>query len=488
MKSNNPSRIARSIYLAFLLFHLAGCTVGVEQITPTPNVPGVFEDSELEAFVDRFFETQLDEFQIPGLTFAFVREGELILLKGYGQSNLEAGTQFDPEMTKIRVGSVSKLIVATAVMQLVDQGQLDLTTDVNRYLTTFQLSDEFDEPVTLANLLTHSGGFDHPPYWTTLDSSQVLPLDPYLTAQIPPRISPPGEVLAYSSIGYDLAALIVEQVSSVPFTEYVQSNILLPLGMNDSEYLTSPPIPEGIGVGYAYDGRTQVPQPIDYDPGYPSGSFVSTARDMAKFMQAHLEGGCLQDACILSTEAITLMHQQPFTNHELLPGWTYGFTEGFRNGVRLIGHGGAIRGFGSDLVLIPEHDLGYFLSFNEECYLTGACGIVGTFRSQFMDLFFPAETQPPSPYETQTDLSQLTGTYRYSRYPHSSIYETEYAPWDVEVTLSHGNLCLRDVEYQEIAPLVFQEIDGQERIAFRQDDQGNIVYMFAPDTYERLDE
>jgi len=483
----NPSHLPQWILLALTAVSLASCTVSAERTTSTPSVPGVFDALELETFADDFFDDQLDELEIPGAVISFVRDGQVVMAKGYGLADLELETTFDPDSTVVRVGSVSKLIVATAVMQLVDQGRLDLNTDVNHYLTSFQLGNEFAEPVTLAHLLTHTGGFDHPYYWTTLDPSEVLPLEPYLAANMPPRISPPGEVLGYSSHGYDLAALIVEQVSATPFTEYAQINILQPLGMDHSRYLISPPFPEGLAVGYALEGRTQVPQPIDYDPGYPSGSLVSPANDMAKFMLAHLNDGCYQGACILSSNAIALMHQQQFTNHAELPGWTYGFTEGFRNGLHLIGHGGAIRGFGSDLVLIPEYDLGYFLSFNEECYLTGACAIVGRFRSQFLDRFFPFEMPDIPPYESQTDLARLTGTYRYIRYPHSTVDTTEYAPYDVEVTQSHGNLVLFGTEHREIAPLLFLQIDGQELIAFREDDRGNILYLFAPDTYERVD-
>jgi hypothetical protein len=93
---------------------------------------------------------------------------------------------------------------------------------------------------------------------------------------------------------------------------------------------------------------------------------------------------------------------------------------------------------------------------------------------------------PLTPYESQTDLALLVGTYRYIRYPHSAIYITEYAPIDVEVAQVQGKLRLYDREYLEIGPLLFQQIDGQARLAFRQDSQGNVTYMFTPEVYERL--
>jgi CubicO group peptidase (beta-lactamase class C family) len=470
-----------------LILSLAGCSPDGLDDTPILREPGDFDALELAAFVDSFFEEQLEDLDIPGATFVFVRDGQVVMTRGYGLANIELEIAFDPETTVVRVGSVSKLIVATAVMQLVERGQLDLHTDVNHYLTTFGIGDEYDQPVTIANLLTHTGGFDHPPYWTTTDPSEVLPLGQYLAEQMPPRITPPGEVIDYSSHGYDLAAYIVEEISGVTFTEYVESYILQPLGMDHSSYLISPPHPDDMAVGYTIEGINQVPQPIDYDPGYPSGSFASTASDMAKLMLAYLQDGCYQEACILSADSIALMQLQQFTNHPQLPGWTYGFTEGFRNNQRMIGHGGAIRGFGSDLTLLPEYDLGYYFSFNEECYQTVACAIVSRFRSQFQDTFFPADSPALPDYESTTDLDRLTGTYRYTRYSHSEIYTWEYSYFDVEVTQSDGQLLLRGLRFVEIAPLVFQHVDGQELMAFREDDRGNIIYMFYPDTFERID-
>jgi CubicO group peptidase (beta-lactamase class C family) len=466
---------------------LTGCTSADEQVTPAARQPGVFEAADLENWADSFFEEQLDELKIPGAVFILVRDGQVIFARGYGFADLDQEIILDPDSTIVRIGSVSKLFVATAVMQLVEEGALDLDADVNQYLTSFRVGDEFDEPVTLADLLTHSGGFDHPPYWTTFDSSEILPLDQHLEVNLPPRISAPGEVLVYSSVGYDLAAFIVEEISGIDFSEYVEHNIFLPLGMNHTGYLLAPPHPEDLAVGYVAEGGNQIPQETAYDPGYPSGSLVSTASDMANYMLAILGDGCYRDACILSAESIALMHRQQFTNHADLPGWTYGFIEGSRNNLRLIGHSGAIRGFGSDLTLVPEQELGYFLAFNEECYLTGACALVGRLRGQFLDHFFPAQIPLSVDGHPTTDLDRLTGTYRNARYPHSDIYTWEYAYLDVEITTHDGHIVLYGAEYQEIEPLLFQRVDGQERIAFREDSLGNIILMFTPETFERID-
>jgi hypothetical protein len=109
---------------------------------------------------------------------------------------------------------------------------------------------------------------------------------------------------------------------------------------------------------------------------------------MSRFMLAHLQGGCIQDACILRPATLAQMHQQqagtPYEGQNV----TYGFTEGTIGNVRMVGHSGAIRGFGNSLDLLPEHNLGYFFSFNAECYQTSACQILSEFRQQFTERLF----------------------------------------------------------------------------------------------------
>jgi CubicO group peptidase (beta-lactamase class C family) len=158
--------------------------------------------------------------------------------------------------------------------------------------------------------------------------------------------------------------------------------------MTRSRYLLAPPLPENMVTGYLYQDGAQVPQPMDYDDDYPGGSIVSTAEDMSHFILAHLQDGCYQDACILQATTLAEMHQRqaktPFEGQNA----TFGFVEGIVDEARLIGHSGAIRGFGSSLNMFPEHDMGYFFAFNAECYETSACRIVSEFRQQFLERFF----------------------------------------------------------------------------------------------------
>lgn len=343
--------------------------------------------TELQAFADPFFIEQMEKLKIPGLVFILVQDGEVIYSKGYGFADLEQQISIDPDLTLVRIGSVSKTIVATAVMQLVEQDVLDLHTDVNEYLTKFQIENPFPDPVTLANLLTHTAGFEDPPYESNTDPENVQPLSEYLATSMPPVTHPPGSAHIYSNHGYALAALIVEEVSGLSFDRYVAENIFIPLGMDQTSYLLSPPLPNNIARGYAYQEGQQIPQPMDYDSDYPGGSIVSTASDMSKFILANLQNGCVEDECILDASTILEMHQRKVLTPYEGQSATYGFVEGIIDDVRLIGHSGAIRGFGNILDMIPEHNIGYFFSFNEECYQTEACQIIPEFREQFLERF-----------------------------------------------------------------------------------------------------
>jgi CubicO group peptidase (beta-lactamase class C family) len=157
--------------------------------------------------------------------------------------------------------------------------------------------------------------------------------------------------------------------------------------MTHSRYLLAPPLPENLATGYFYEEGRQVPQALDYDDGYPGGSIVSTAEDMAHFMLTHLGNGCYEGACILEAATLAPMHHRQAETPYAGQSATYGFAEGIQDDQRLIGHSGSIRGFGTSLNLMPAHNLGYFFSFNEECYQTSACEVISAFRQAFLERF-----------------------------------------------------------------------------------------------------
>ena len=199
-----------------------------------------------------------------------------------------------PDATLFRPGSISKLFTWTAVMQLSEQGKLDLDRDVNEYLD-FKIPEAFGKPITLKNILTHTPGFEE--QIKDLFGGEKSPnLGEYVRDHIPNRIYPPGTVPAYSNYGTALAGYIVERVSGQTFEDYVSEHIFKPLGMNSSSFAQPLPADLAPNMSNGYLLGSDKPKPFEVVGPYPAGSLSSTAADMSKFMLAHLQLGKLGDA------------------------------------------------------------------------------------------------------------------------------------------------------------------------------------------------
>jgi len=208
----------------------------------------------METFLDKLLGKEMQKHHIAGASISVVKDGKLFFAKGYGSADLENGIPVDPERTNFRIGSIAKLFTWTAVMQLAEQGKLDLNEDINTYLD-FRIPDTYPQPITLKDLMTHTAGFEDR-YYERLakDPDELEPPREWLISHMPARVSPPGEVAAYSSYGAALAGYIVARVSGEPYDQYVQEHILNPLGMAHTSARPSmpPEIRAHTSVGYIY--------------------------------------------------------------------------------------------------------------------------------------------------------------------------------------------------------------------------------------------
>ncbi len=436
----------------------------------------------LAAFLDPFFAEQMEDLHIPGAVFVMVRDSAIVYSKGYGYANLEAQTPVDPDETLFQVASISKLFTATAVMRLVEQGQLELYTDVNDYIRAFRLEEAFDKPVTLAHLLTHTGGFDERNLGYIARETEAAPsLRTYLSEHMPPRTFPPGTVTSYSNHGFGLAGHIVEAVSGQPFSQYVDRYLFQPLGIGNSTFETPlpPPLASRLAQGYRWNGEGYDEAPLFIRKVPPAGALSSTATDMARFMIAHLQEGRLGQARILEPATVEAMHQQQFTHHPSLPGMAYGFIEQTINGRRALQHGGDNPGYASLLVLLPEEKTGFFVAAN-----TLSNALRQRLVQQFMDRFYPAPRRIPHlepSLDHQQSVRRFTGAYRLNRYAHRSVenmltvFQGQYAVFSD----SAGYLVTQDGErWVEVEPLLFRHEQDEQYLAFREDAQGRITHLF----------
>jgi CubicO group peptidase (beta-lactamase class C family) len=187
----------------------------------------------LGAFVDGLIRAQMEQLHIPSAVVAVVQGERTLYTAGYGYADIATRTPVDPATSMFHIGSTGKLFTWTAVMQLVEQGKLDLDKDINTYLKTFQVPAAFGAPITLRHLMTHTAGFQEGilGYFIGNDSTNIRPIEETLRRHIPTRVRPPGEFASYSNYGASLAGLIVEQVSGEPFAEYIERHIYQPLGI-----------------------------------------------------------------------------------------------------------------------------------------------------------------------------------------------------------------------------------------------------------------
>ena len=449
------------------------------------------EQRRVEEVVDAAVDSAMREFDVPGAVVAVVKGGRLLLAKGYGFADLETRRRVLAGGTVFRVGSLSNPVTATAVMQLVEQGRLDPAADVNRYLRRFHVDSRFARPVTIANLLTHTAGFDVSLVRTAAPTEEeVLPLGDYLARDLPPRVRPPGKILAYSNHGYTLLGYLVEISSGRPFPDYVVENVLRPLGMTMSGFRLAGALARDAATGYEpspYGPRRAAP----IHPNIvPAASFDTTATDMARFMLAHLKEDGPGPTPLLSPRALEAMHRRQFTVDPGLPGMTYGFFEGVENGERFLYHGGGLRGFMSGLYLWPERKLGLFVSNNGS-----SVDLVWRVFHRFVDACVPATRTPPEEIAgAAADAARVAGTYRLANHPRLNLESAgALSGGDLDVIAgADGGLSFFGQRYVETAPLRYREGARGTPAVFVQDGRGRVRYMLTTDpffgieTWERL--
>lgn len=489
-------KILRYIQVLFLAVLLFSSVQAQENVTESQNLSQEtinrqmpIDPDELEYFLDGIMTAHLQSYHIAGATLSVVKDGKILLAKGYGFADVKNKKPVIAEKTLFRPGSVSKLFTWTAVMQLFEQGKLDLGVDVNQYLKDFKIPDTYPEPITLIHLLTHTPGFED--VWTGMGARRaedLVPLGEFLASRMPPRFLPPGKLAAYSNYGTALAGYIVQEVSGIPFEEYVEEYIFKPLGMEQSTFRQPLParLEDDMSIGYTYEKGKYEARGFEFINGLaPAGSLSSSATDMAKFMIAHLQYGKYGEQSILEEETAKLMQRQLFTHDPRLDGNAYGFWEQSLNNLRMIGHGGDSMLFHSLLVLIPEQNLGLFISYNS----TGGAGMARDELWQaFLDRYYPipedSELEPSPDFLERA--GRFTGYYQTARGVFSTYEKIANLMMTIKVkATAEGTLLtpfpagLGVKQWVEIEPLVFRELGGQGILVFQENDQGRITHAFV---------
>ncbi|MDM5189003.1 beta-lactamase family protein [Bacillus sp. DX4.1] len=450
------------------------------------NLPGPNNPKEVETFIDQIVSEGMDQQHVPGAVFVVVKDGKVVLQKGYGYADKEKQTQVDATNTVFRLASVSKVFTATAVMQLVEQGKIDLHTDITNYLGGLTYKNNFSEPVTMENLLTHTTGFDYVdprPDDIHGNINQYTRLQDYVEKNMPAVVRKPGDSFTYDNFASMLQGYIVQNTSGMPFYKYMATNIFNPLQMQNSSFVMTPFIEKKLATGYKENGEA-IPfyeiKPTDM----PQGSMFSTGSDVANFMIAQLNDGKRNDKQLLKKESVQEMHKTRYAVHPKYPNMAYGF-EFFspqnHNGQYVFGKGGDIPGFSSLMWLIPEQNTGVFVVYN-----TNSSQFRDQLFKKFMNHYFPDPSPKPEVLNpSKEELKKFEGYYRDLRIKNVIT----------RVEASEGKLIVSDKfngkqELKQLDPLLFQDDTGQY-LAFKLNKDGTVkemIYWNSASTALKLSE
>lgn len=457
----------------------------------TPATNEKLTAADLEAWVDGFMPYALEQTDVAGSVVVVVKDGKVLLQKGYGYADLATRKPVDAASTLFRPGSVSKLFTWTAVMQLVEQGKLDLDKDINTYLD-FKIPPFEGKPVTLRNVMTHTTGMEEVIRGLIANSeNEIAPLDATLKHWIPERVYAPGSTPAYSNYATALAGYIVQRVSGEPFEQYIANHIFAPLQMRHSSF--SQPLEKHlqpmVSKGYktASDGK---PQPYEYINLAPAGSLASTGADMGNFMIAHLNNGAFGDTRILGEATARQMHESGQESIKPLNRMMLGFYETSVNGHRAIAHGGDTQWFHSDLQLFPDDGIGIFVSTNSAGKEGSARLIRDGLVTGFVNRYLPGPSNSEKGIDAATAKQHaqlVAGTYNSSRRADSNFMSLVYMLGQTKVVANEdGTISVPMLagysgapkKWREIAPFVWQDTNSGDRLAAEVVD-GNVVRFSA---------
>jgi CubicO group peptidase (beta-lactamase class C family) len=457
---------------------------GAQTPPANPQSTHTLDAEDLGAFFDGIIPLQLERSDIAGASVLVMQDGKVLLQKGYGFADAKEKKPVDPAGTIFRLASISKLFTWVSVMQLAEQGKLDLDRDVNTYLD-FQIRPAFGAPITLRNLMTHTGGFEEEAREIIIINPKKIPtLRQFLIENQPRRLFPPGIVPGYSNYGVGLASYIVERASGEPFEQYVAEHIFAPLGMTHSTFYQ--PLPKDLGSLHSegYRGNTEKPA-VGFEIFNPAGAggISSTASDMGRFGQALLNAGELDGRRILKPETLEAMFTPQFRASEQMPALCMGFYETWRNDLRWIGHEGDLIAFHSLFFLERSQKLILFVSFNS----AGAGGKVRPELVQmFSDRYFRSDQKQTFITVPLNELKTLEGSYQSTRRADSTKIRIGNLLSQRTATVDKdGAVQLEDVKdlrghtikWKPIGKDLMQQVDGQRRLFAIRDARGTVIRL-----------
>ncbi|HEX4479351.1 MAG TPA: serine hydrolase domain-containing protein [Rudaea sp.] len=446
-------------------------------ITPVePSTARQLTKEDVDAWLDGYMPYALATGDIAGAVVAVVKDGQILTERGYGYSDVENKKPVDPKLTLFRPGSVSKLFTWTAVMQLVEQGKLDLDADVNKYLD-FQIPPRDGKPITLRNIMQHTSGFEEQIKYIITEDPNGPSFEDLVKRWTPTRVFDAGTTPAYSNYATSVAGYIVERVSGESFFDYIDKHIFAPLDMKHSTFRQPLPKELELLMSKGYIQASGEAKKFEIVGPAPAGALSSPGEDMAHFMIAHLQNGEYHGNRILKEETVKQMHDHPLTLLPPLNRMELGFFETNINGREVIAHLGDSQAFHTSLHLLLKENTGFYVSFNS----AGKAGAAHPLRlalfADFADRYFPAATTTTTRVDAADSAKHaqaMAGNWVGSRGSQSNFFSLIGMIGQSKVGVGpKGELVIPElkglngvpIKWVETSPFVWQDANGHEQVA-----------------------
>ncbi len=385
---------------------------------PLFSKPSVLlEDKEFAGkikILESWIKAQMEYRSLPGMAVGIVYDQELIYSNGFGCSDMENKKPASAE-TIFRIASITKTFTATALMQLRDEGRLQLDDPVEKYLKWFKIKHRFPEApkITIRHLLTHTSGLPREssfPYWT----DHKFPTREQMIEALPEQetIFASETKYKYSNLALSIAGEIVAEVSGIPYEKYIIENILKPLGMNSTKVSLKENEEKNLAVPYSQrlpDGSRKI-QPFTDSKGItPAANMSSNVNDLARYISLQFRTGKREGGQILKGSSLKEMHRVHWLNTSWNSGRGLGFGVWKQDNYTSVGHGGWVAGNRTQITFVPEENFGVIVLTNSDD------GEPGFFARKILKMILPAVKKVISPAakfkKMDPEWKKITGLY-----------------------------------------------------------------------------
>ena len=337
--------------------------------TPTPQPEWKPEESDfnaaLEEVLDPFFSIYIEKVGITGFSVGVVKDNKIVYAKGFGVRDFETQEPVTA-YSLFHMASISKPFVSTAIMQLVEQGKIDLDEPLVTYLTYFKLDDDRYKEITIRQMLSHVSGMPRAMdyHWDQPEYDEEA-LERYVRSLADEKlIFTPGDEFSYSNVAYEVLGDVIAKVSGQPFEDYEKENILVPLGMHQSTFLKKEVPPELETTPHLDEGVVSEIYPYNRAHA-PSSTLHSNVLEMSNWAIANMNRGTFNDMKILSESTYDLLwtpHEQVKTGVSIGLGW---FLKTSGEGDWVFHDGGDV-GFRTSFTMLPEESIAVTILANDE--------------------------------------------------------------------------------------------------------------------------